>query len=101
VLARIPVNQLFARLPITKYPKGSGSCSYIRSSRLLANNRRPPDNNRFLSHAFLCNPTQRKHTLARQPCLDLPGISKHVVQQGNDRQACFAAATDYLRYLKN
>ena len=38
--------------------------------------------------------------MARQPRLDLPGIPRHVVQRGNDRQACFAAETDYLRYLQ-
>ena len=38
--------------------------------------------------------------MARQPRLDLPGIAQHVVQRGNDRQACFAADTDYLRYLQ-
>ena len=34
--------------------------------------------------------------MARQPRLDLPGIPRHVVQRGNDRQACFAADADYL-----
>jgi putative transposase len=38
--------------------------------------------------------------MARQPRLDLPGIAQHVVQRGNDRQVCFAADTDYLRYLQ-
>lgn len=38
--------------------------------------------------------------MARQPRLDLPGIPQHVVQRGNDRQACFATQTDYLRYLQ-
>jgi REP element-mobilizing transposase RayT len=38
--------------------------------------------------------------MARQPRLDLPGIAQHVVQRGNDRHVCFAADTDYLRYLQ-
>jgi len=38
--------------------------------------------------------------MARLPRLDLPGIPQHVVQRGNDRQACFAATADYLRYLQ-
>jgi putative transposase len=38
--------------------------------------------------------------MARQPRLDLPGIAQNVVQRGNDRQICFAADTDYLRYLQ-
>jgi putative transposase len=38
--------------------------------------------------------------MARQPRLDLPGIPQHVVQRANDRQVCFAADTDYLRYLQ-
>lgn len=36
--------------------------------------------------------------MARLPRLDLPGIPQHIVQRGNDRQACFADAADYLRY---
>jgi putative transposase len=39
--------------------------------------------------------------MARQPRLDLPGIPQHLVQRGNDRQACFAAAADYQRYLQD
>lgn len=38
--------------------------------------------------------------MARQPRLDLPGIPQHLVQCGNDRQACFAADAEYLRYLQ-
>ena len=38
--------------------------------------------------------------MARQPRIDLPGIPQHVVQRGNDRQACFASEADYLRYLQ-
>ena len=38
--------------------------------------------------------------MARQPRLALPGIPRHVVQRGNDRQACFAAESDYQRYLQ-
>jgi putative transposase len=38
--------------------------------------------------------------MAHQPRLDLPGIPRHVVQRGNDRQACFAVDADYLRYLQ-
>jgi putative transposase len=36
--------------------------------------------------------------MARLPRLDLPGIPQHVIQRGNDRQACFAAEDDYLHY---
>lgn len=36
--------------------------------------------------------------MARPPRLDLPGIPQHIVQRGNDRQPCFAAAADYFRY---
>lgn len=38
--------------------------------------------------------------MARQPRIDLPGIPQHVVQRGNDRQACFASEADYLRYVQ-
>lgn len=36
--------------------------------------------------------------MARLPRFDLPGIPQHIVQRGNDRQACFADADDHLRY---
>ena len=38
-----------------------------------------------------------KH-MARIPRIDLPGIAQHIVQRGNDRQACFADDADYLHY---
>ncbi len=36
--------------------------------------------------------------MARHPRLDLAGVPQHIVQRGNDRQACFADDADYLRY---
>ncbi len=36
--------------------------------------------------------------MARQPRLDIAGVPQHIVQRGNDRQACFADDDDYLRY---
>lgn len=30
--------------------------------------------------------------------LDVPGIPQHIIQRGNDRQPCFFADTDYVRY---
>jgi putative transposase len=36
--------------------------------------------------------------MARIPRIDLPGIAQHIVQRGNDRQACFANDADYLHY---
>lgn len=38
--------------------------------------------------------------MPRQPRLDLPGITQHVVQRGNDRQPCCFEDSDYLRYLQ-
>ena len=32
--------------------------------------------------------------------LDLPGVSLHVVQRGNNRQPCFFSDRDYIRYLE-
>lgn len=32
------------------------------------------------------------------PGVDLPGIAPHIVQRGNDRQACFADDADYLHF---
>ena len=36
--------------------------------------------------------------MARRTRLDFPGIAQHVVQRGNDRQACFADDADFLHY---
>ena len=36
--------------------------------------------------------------MARVPRIDLPGVAQHIVQRGNDRQACFADDADYLQY---
>ena len=36
--------------------------------------------------------------MARIPRIDLAGIAQHIVQRGNDRQACFADDADYLHY---
>ena len=33
--------------------------------------------------------------------IDLAGVTQHVVQRGNDRQACFFQERDYLRYLQD
>lgn len=33
--------------------------------------------------------------------LDLPGVTQHLVQRGNDRQACFFRPVDYVRYLQD
>ncbi|NZA26113.1 transposase, partial [Luteimonas sp. SJ-92] len=39
--------------------------------------------------------------MPRMKCLDLAGVTQHVIQRGNDRQACFFQETDYLRYLQD
>ncbi|HET6432657.1 transposase [Dyella sp.] len=39
--------------------------------------------------------------MARSPRIDLPGISQHVVQRGNDRQPCFFTDADRHCYLQN
>ena len=39
--------------------------------------------------------------MARHPRLILPEVAVHLVQRGNDRQACFRHETDYLVYLSN
>lgn len=37
--------------------------------------------------------------MSRRPRLALPGIPLHIIQRGNNRQACFVADEDYLFYL--
>ena len=36
--------------------------------------------------------------MPRPTRLDLPGVTQHVIQRGNDRQPCFFVEADYLRY---
>ncbi|WP_435014314.1 transposase [Xanthomonas arboricola] len=37
--------------------------------------------------------------MARLPGIDLPGITQHIVQRGNNRLPCFLDDGDRLRYL--
>ena len=37
--------------------------------------------------------------MARLPRLYLPGCAHHVIQRGNNRQACFYGEADYKAYL--
>ena len=37
--------------------------------------------------------------MARLARLNLPGIPQHIVQRGNNRQACFFTEQDYTVYL--
>jgi putative transposase len=39
--------------------------------------------------------------MPRAQRLDLPGVAQHVIQRGNDRQACFYREIDYVRYLQD
>lgn len=39
--------------------------------------------------------------VARTSRLDLAGVAQHVIQRGNDRQPCFFAEGDYVRYLQD
>ena len=39
--------------------------------------------------------------MPRMARLDVAGVAQHVVQRGNDRQACFFREADYLRYLQD
>ena len=36
--------------------------------------------------------------MPRRRRIDLPHVTQHVVQRGNDRQPCFFTASDYERY---
>ena len=37
--------------------------------------------------------------MPRSPRLDVPGLPVHIVQRGNDRQACFLEDSDYSFFL--
>jgi putative transposase len=36
--------------------------------------------------------------MARLPRICLPGIPQHIIQRGNNRQACFASDEDFAAY---
>ena len=36
--------------------------------------------------------------MTRRPRIDLPHVTQHIIQHGNDRQSCFFTAADYKRY---
>ena len=38
--------------------------------------------------------------MARKPRFNIPGMPQHVIQRGNNRQACFYDASDYRFYLE-
>jgi hypothetical protein len=37
--------------------------------------------------------------MPRKPRIYIPGVAHHVIQRGNNRQACFADESDYKAYL--
>ena len=37
--------------------------------------------------------------MARRPRIFIPGVAHHVIQRGNNRQACFGDMADYTVYL--
>ncbi|KAF7771919.1 hypothetical protein PCIT_a1885 [Pseudoalteromonas citrea] len=39
--------------------------------------------------------------MARFPRLNLPNISQHIVQHGNNRQVTFVEADDYVVYIES
>ena len=39
--------------------------------------------------------------MPRKPRFNLIGISQHIIQRGNNREPCFYAEQDYLRYLSD
>ena len=41
----------------------------------------------------------RKSAIARLPRLYIPGCAQHVIQRGNNREACFYDEGDYKAYL--
>jgi putative transposase len=36
--------------------------------------------------------------MARLPRICLPGVPQHIIQRGNNRQACFASKDDFSAY---
>lgn len=39
--------------------------------------------------------------MPRKPRFQLPGVPQHIIQRGNNREPCFYAEEDYIRYLDN
>lgn len=46
----------------------------------------------------MTRPLPDRPRMPRPTRIDLPGIAQYVIQRGNDRQPCFFADADYLRY---
>lgn len=53
----------------------------------------------ILSHNLIFTTTAKGFAMPRKPRMYLPGIPAHVVQRGNNRDACFFADEDYRYYL--
>jgi len=45
----------------------------------------------------LAEPRRARRKMPRRPRIDLPHVTQHVVQRGNDRQPCFFTTGDYER----
>jgi putative transposase len=41
----------------------------------------------------------RQHPMPRRARITFPGVPLHVIQRGNNRQACFFSENDYCYYL--
>jgi putative transposase len=39
--------------------------------------------------------------MARKPRFNLPGVPQHIIQRGNNREPCFFAKIDFIRYMDN
>ncbi len=39
--------------------------------------------------------------MARRPRIYIPGVAHHLIQRGDNREACFYEETDYKAYLNN
>jgi putative transposase len=39
-------------------------------------------------------------TMARLPRIELTDVPQHIIQRGNDRQACFSANEDFAAYVR-
>ncbi|WP_305801816.1 transposase, partial [Thiolapillus sp.] len=58
------------------------------------------DRPRFFVLCFSLIPINQQLTMQRRPRIVLPGVPLHLIQRGNNRQACFFTEDDYRYYLE-
>ncbi len=54
----------------------------------------------FSRYSAIFGSAREAEVMARSPRLYIEGCPQHIIQRGNNRQACFFADADYAFYLE-